>query len=281
MPAERIVVLGAGGRLGALLRGAWAGDPAVIWHARTAPAGLVWDMERTAPPPLSPGAAPVVLCLAGVTKGDSAAMARNGALGMAALRAAQEWGARGVLLASTVAVYGAGRGVSAETDPPAPLAAYGAEKSRMEAAVQQSAAGMPVVALRIANVVGADALIGGNLGRVGPVVLDPVPGQPDGPERSWIGPLGLARVLRGLCDLMAAGATLPPALNIAAPGVAGMAALLRAAGIDWHFGPENPAVLARAAVDTTRLEALLPGAAGPGGAQALIDDWRQARGQGA
>ncbi|HBU16309.1 MAG TPA: hypothetical protein DEF16_17110 [Gemmobacter sp.] len=64
-------------------------------------------------------------------------------------------------------------------------------------------------------------------------------------------------------------------LNIAAPGAVSMAALLDAAGIRWCYGPENPQVLPRAAMDTALLETLLPGAAGAGDAEQMIAEWRR------
>lgn len=276
MTAARIVVLGAGGRIGGLLARVWAGQPGVIWHARQAPADLVWDMLAAPPPPLNLREDGIVLCLAGVTRGDDAAMQRNRALAQVATAAAQGWGARAILHASTIAVYGnrpvpGGWGESATCQP---ISAYGAAKLAMEREMPAPQPGFQAVALRIANVLGADALIGGNAGRPGPVLLDPVAGQAGGPLRSCIGPGALGRVLRGLADLAAAGQALPRVINIAAPGVVAMGALLDAAGMAWRHGPENPAVLPRAEVDTTTLERLLPGCAGRADAAALVADWR-------
>ena len=285
-----ICVLGATGRLGRMLHRRWTGGrimtPApVIWQARQ-PAGegwLNWD-PLAAPWPgdvdLRGG---VVVNLAGVTGGDEAALAVNVDLGLAGCEAALSAGARHVFLCSSAAVYGRGRpdgGALSEDDAPAPANAYGAAKLRLEAAARDWAAqrGRPgVTLLRIGNVVGADALIGG--ARAGHAVrLDPVPGRTSGPERSYIGPDGLARVLAGLAALALEGAPLPLLLNLAAPGAVGMAALLDAARLPWHWGPENPAVLPRVELDTTRLEALLPGVAGDGSAEAMVAEWREQEG---
>ena len=130
--------------------------------------------------------------------------------------------------------------------------------------------------LRIGNVIGADALIGG--ADAAEVVLDPVPGQAGGPQRAAIGPVALARVLEGLAARALAGHALPDLLNIAAPGAVAMADLLQAAGLPWRYGPENPHVLARAAMDTSRLEALLPGLAGDGSAADMVAQWRSLAG---
>ena len=77
-----------------------------------------------------------------------------------------------------------------------------------------------------------------------------------------------------IAELAQAGAALPPVLNIAAPLPVGMAELLEAGGISWQWGPHNPAVLARLVLDTTLLEALCPGLAGPGSARALMQELR-------
>ena len=122
--------------------------------------------------------------------------------------------------------------------------------------------------LRIGNIAGADALLGGNApGRR--VVLDPVAGQ-NGPERSYIGPTMLAGVFSGLAGLAVDGAALPVVLNVAQPGRIAMGDLLDAAGRDWGFGPPNAAALPRLTLATNRLEALLPLPAAT--AQTLVAD---------
>lgn len=282
-----ICVLGATGRLGAILRRHWvlAPDQPVLWQARSgsvpdAAAGwLAWDMLSEPWP--SGVALPegVVLNLAGVTGGDANALAANVDLGLAGCEAARISGARHVFLCSSSAVYGRGSAKQhtlGENDVPQPANPYGEAKLRMEEAALEWAShpGRPgLTLLRIGNVLGADALIGGvRQGRI--VTLDPVPGQPEGPMRSYIGPRSLASVLWRLAELAQAGAALPPVLNIAAPLPVGMAELLEAGGISWQWGPHNPAVLARLVLDTTLLEALCPGLAGPGSARALMQELR-------
>lgn len=285
-----ICVLGATGRLGRMLHRRWGGagfalPGPVLWQARypAGPGWLRWDPLAEPWPGGVDLRGGVLFNLAGVTGGDAQALAANVDLGLAGCEAARAAGARHVFLCSSAAVYGRGKpdgGALSEDDLPAPANAYGEAKLRLEAAARDWAAqpGHPgVTLLRIGNVVGADALIGG--ARPGcPVRLDPVPGQAAGPERSYIGPDGLARVLAGLAGLAARGADLPFVLNLAAPGAVGMAALLDAARLPWHWGPENPAVLPRVALDTTRLEALLPGAAGDGSAGVMVAEWREQEG---
>lgn len=273
-----ICVLGANGRIGQILQRFWQDLP-VIWQGRR-PEGagwLGWSLLDDPPPP-APGPDLVLLNLAGVVQGDAATLAQNTALALAVCDLADRWGARHVFHCSSAAVYGAagldGR-LLQEDGPVQPLSPYGAAKLEMEAAVAARArAGRPgQTILRIGNIVGADALIAN--GRPGEDVrLDPVPDQPQGPLRSYIGPAGLARVLAGLADLAARGAPLPDVVNIAAPGLVGMADLLRAAEIQWHWGPENPAVLGRVGLATDRLERLLPGLAGTGSAEAMVQEWR-------
>jgi hypothetical protein len=68
----------------------------------------------------------------------------------------------------------------------------------------------------------------------------------------------LAGVLSGLFDLVLRGVALPRVLNLAEPGIMAMADLLQARGQAWTFGPPRPAAISRVALDTTRLQALVP-----------------------
>lgn len=278
-----ICVLGATGRLGAILRRQWDRAPAgaVRWQARPGAATEVdwvqWDMlAEPWPADLRlPGG--VILNLAGVTGGEASALEANVDLGLAGCEAAQRSGAAHVFLCSSSAVYGRGGATIkafSEDDPAHPASAYGAAKLRLEAAALDWASHPDrpgITLLRIGNVLGADALIGGaRSGRM--ISLDPVPGQPEGPMRSYIGPRGLARVLWRLAELAEAGTGLPQVLNIAAPAAVGMAELLEAGRIPWQWGPANPAVLARLVLDTARLEVICPGLAGPGTAITLMHE---------
>ncbi|MBD3764478.1 MAG: sugar nucleotide-binding protein, partial [Rhodobacterales bacterium] len=264
-------------RIGSLLRRAWQAEPpaglAVQWHARQAGPGadLVWDVLGPQPAPLlAPGA--VVLNLTGVTAGDAAALAANVALGRAVQAQAGLWGARAVLHLSSAAVYaGHPRHLADETDEPAPPGPYGQAKLAMEHAVR-ALGGPPATMIRLGNVAGADALLGR---AVPPVALDPVPGLPRGPLRSYIGPQSLGRALACLCRQATTGAALPLHLNLAqAPEVA-MADLLDAAGLAWHWAPPNPRVLPRAVMAVARLAALCP--LPPADPARMVAEWRQLR----
>lgn len=214
----------------------------------------------------------IILGLAGGRKAEGA----DTDLALATLTAARDQGARHVFLMSSAAVYGAGEGDLPETAAPAPLAPYGAQKLAMEQAAQDFArrADVGLTLLRLGNVAGFDALLGGaEPGRT--IVLDPVPGQPGGPVRTYIGALSLGRVLGALAELAEKGGALPKVLNIGAPRPVNMADLLDAAGLEWRYGPANPDVLARAVLDTACLQALLPELVISSDPADMVAEWRQ------
>lgn len=277
----RVLVLGAGGRLGRLLAAAW-GD------GRAAGLAPVWQSRRDLPGAarLDPLAEPdgltrlaagtdALLVLAGTLPGRGGPLALNTELALAALAAAPP-GAQ-VFLASSAAVYGPGGARDFhEADPPAPAAPYGAAKAAMEAAAaqwcRQAGPRAPrLTALRIGNVAGADALLG--QGGAGPVTLDRF-ADGTGSVRSYIGPATLAAVLAGLARRAAAGRALPAVLNIAAPGAVAMADLARAAGRDllWRAAPEG--AIARVVLDTGRLAGLVAPEPGSGDPARMVAEWR-------
>ena len=277
MPARAVplLVLGGTGRLGSALRNFWPfalkGGLRPIWQCRDArPLFLHWDILNEPAPPWAYG---VVLCLAG-GRGDPDP---NAALAIRTLQAAAAQGAQHVFLASSAAVYGPGSALS-EDAAPAPVADYGRAKAAMEAAAldwQARHGGPGLTLLRIGNVAGADALLGRT--RNGPVVLDPTP-DGIGPRRSYIGPVTLSAVLSRLATLAVEGAPLPPILNIATPLPMAMSALLQAAGLDWHFGPDNPDVIPEVSLNTARLQSLVrlpPTTSHP---RNLVAEWRQWQG---
>ena len=280
MTAEALplLILGGTGRIGRALRRQWPevlpGGLRPVWQARHAtPGWLGWDILAE---PCPDGAARgVVLCLAGVISGTAEELALNEALALAACGAAAEQGARHVFLASSAAVYGPAPGALREKDMPAPPGPYGEAKLVMERAAlgwrQQGGLGLTI--LRIGNIAGLDALLGG-LRPGQPVRLDPAAGQVGGPVRSYIGPVTLGRVLARLAGLAAEGAVLPPVLNVAATPAVSMAALLDAAGVDWGFGDENPAVIPRVELDTELLQGLVDLPSGAGQPVVMVAEWR-------
>lgn len=249
----RVLVLGAGGRVGRLLRGVAAAGlwPGVvpIWHLRQAAGAdtVAWDLLDEAPPP-DPRLGDIagVIALAGVTAGDAAALAANSALALAAARLARP--GVPVLVMSSAAVYGRAAGPLDEGRAPTPANAYGAAKAAMEAAL----AGRPgVTCIRLGNVGGADQLFAAMA--AGAVTLDLFP-DGHGPRRSFIGPVTLARAL---CALLAAG-PLPPVLNLAEQGTLPMDAILTAAGARWSGRPAPATALPDVALDVTAAAARVP-----------------------
>lgn len=250
-----VVVTGASGRVAGVLRRAWAIAPptglTVLWCGRGPGHDRCWDMLSDPAPKLPQGA--VILHLAGVTRGSATMLEANRLMIPPLMAAAQAMRAAAVLLASTAAVYAPGPQDSDEDRAPGPQTAYGWAKLAAEGAALALAGGRPVSALRIGNVLGADALFAP---RPSPILLDPAPGRPGGPVRSWIGPLTLASALARLLRLAPTGA-LPPVLNLAQEPPLPMEALLCASGRGWAHGPPNPGVVARHTLDTRRLAALL------------------------
>ncbi len=233
MQFPKVLVLGATGRIGAILRRCWPQD-GPRWQSRAPQGGSGWCVLDPLGDPAALARAArgcdAVLCLAGGVPGRGR-LADNAPLARAAVRAGAETGAR-VLLASSAAVYGAAGGVLREDAVPVPVSEYGAAKVAMErrGAALAAELGVPVTALRIGNVAGVDAILGG--WRLG-FRLDRF-GDGRTPRRSYVGPATLARVLG---DLLAVP-DLPGVLNIAVPGVVEMGALLAAADLGWT--PRTP-----------------------------------------
>lgn len=263
MAHERVLVLGAGGRIGALLRRHWRPGDA-LWQSQGALAeapALRMDPEGAARAARGCGA---VLCLAGVVPGRGD-LARNAELGCAAVRIGADLGAR-VFLCSSAAVYGRAQGGLAETRAPTPENAYGAAKVEMERAGAALGAelGVAVTSLRIGNVAGADAILGG--WREGFTLDRFADGRT--PRRSYIGPVTLARVLWELTQ----AADVPDVLNVAQPGTVEMGALLEAAGLPWTPRPAPESAIAEVALDVARLARLVE--MEPGRAEGMVAEWR-------
>ncbi len=269
-----------------MLRHHW-GQGGACWQGRRSGAGLcVFD-------PLGDPAALVraargcgaILCLAGVV-GERAArgadLADNAALAEAAVRAGAETGAR-VLLSSSAAVYGSRTGPDAgncaEADALTPVSPYGRAKAEMEARAADLGArlGVAVSALRIGNVAGSDAILGG--WQPGFMLDRFADGRT--PARSYIGPATLARVLWDLAtwpgtetDAGSESHDLPGVINLASPGAVEMGALLDAAGLGWTPRPAPGGAIARVCLTTDRLAGLVRLDPAEATAPAMVAQWR-------
>ncbi len=255
-----IVVLGAGGRVAAMLRRIWATDGTerriAAWTARRPGDADTLSWSPGAPATHVPRAHTVIAAW-GVTSGTEAELAANTRLAHAAMDLADEIGAVRVLHFSSAAVYDGGEHRWDEADTPRPRSAYGAAKLAMEEAVLERCSaertGCANCCLRLANVAGADQLFAAMTGdRV--VTLDRFP-DGAGPRRSYLAPTELAATLRALADLPPEA--LPSRLNVAGPGPVAMAEIVQAAGkpLVWRDAPET--ALPEMALATERLEALV------------------------
>lgn len=247
MARHRVAVTGAGGRIGRLLQRVW---PDV------APKGLEpvfldradWDiLQNPAPAPISVDA---VIDLAGVIRGDTS---QNPQIAAAVAAWAVACGAVPVFLSSAAVYPGGPRAMDEETDAN-PMSDYGRSKFLAEGVVR--AADKDALILRLGNLAGADALLGGAKSE-SEVILTPVPGEAGGPVRSYIGPRTFAFALLHMVEAKLAGRNLPQTINLAQPGTVTMRSLLEAKGQPWRFGEPTANVLARMELSTTRLLGVL------------------------
>ncbi len=257
MPFPDTLVLGATGRLGRLLQYSW-NQPAIaarlLWQGR-ALSGLGQADHRAVLAPLKDpekltqaAMGRQILCLAGGVPGRGD-LDDNWRLAAAALRATEPGGR--VILCSSAAVYGNQPGQLDEATVLCPANDYGRAKLEME---QRSAAlaadiGVQLCVLRIGNIAGLDAILGG--WRPG-FQLDQF-GDGATPARSYIGVRTLAQVLGVLLTLP----QLPGVVTLAQPGLIEMGALLDAAGLDWTARPAPGNAISRVLLDTRLLQDLV------------------------
>ena len=279
MSLPETLVLGATGRIGQVLQQSWQTSAGpVLWQARCKPAlipelapALNWTLfDPLQDPDTLRGAMQgraALLCLAGGIPGRGADLHQNTTLAEAAIRAAAGTGAR-VLLASSAAVYGDQTGILSEDLPLQPVNDYGRAKARMEArgAALARELGVELCVLRISNIAGLDAILGGWRPGFELDVFD------DGrsPRRSYIGVQDLARALAGVL----AAPRLPDTLNIAAPDVVEMGALLDAAGRRWTPRPAPGSAIAEVRLDTSALQQIAPVPAQQADPVQMVAQWR-------
>jgi len=244
----------------------WPDNADIIWQTRQP---LPPVARRPAPPQVwaqvDPLADPdqlaqmaqgrtVILCLAGVIPGripDGGGLDDNMRLAEVAVETAAAVGAR-VLLASSAAVYGSQSGQLTEASALQPANDYGRAKAQMEqaSAAQAARLGVDLCALRIGNIAGLDAILGG--WRPGFQLDRFADGR--SPRRSYIGVQTLATVLAQLC----AAPKLPAALNIATPESVEMGTLLDAAGLDWTAQPAPDHAIPEVRLNTHALTQITP-----------------------
>ena len=268
---DTVLVTGAGGRLGKLLRAAARRDGfgahRVLFQSRAPGTDITW----------SPGDAlsampdcGTVVALWGATGGTKDQLAVNAALVETSAAVARACGARRLIHISSAAVYGPGQALR-EDSPTCPAGAYGASKLEMERAVARlpDDGGFRNCCLRLANVVGADSLAPA-LRRDAPVELHRFP-DGAGPLRSYVAAGDLMHIIRGLAAL--APSALPGVLNVASPRPVGMEDLARAAGraINWHPAPAT--AVKEITLDARKLLNLLPDTRLLSAPQELIADW--------
>ena len=137
-----LLVLGATGRIGGILRHFWrqsGAGPNVMWQSRRERAEQQpgWcrldPLQDPAALAAAAGGRAAILCLAGVVPGRGGDFRDNSALAEAAIRAGAETSAR-VILSSTAAVYGGQGGALSEETALDPISDYGRSKAEMERA---------------------------------------------------------------------------------------------------------------------------------------------------
>lgn len=273
----RIVVLGATGRLGQMLRWGWRGrdDLSVLYHRRP----VTHPEPRSSVPyvqtPVDPAnpqfqtlcqSADVVVNLLGVVPRVGADLSQNTPLGLAPVLA----GAKAVLAASSAAVYSDVGGPCRETDICAPASAYGISKRDMEQALAAYGSDHHICALRIANVAGADQL----LGQLEPDITPNLHMFEDGttPKRSYITPQGFADVMG---QLVKQPSQWPPILNVTAKTSVYMGDLLSQAGRIWTHSPAPAQLPPCVALDSVRLAQHVNIDSMAGNSEEIIAQWTQ------
>lgn len=275
----QVLIVGGSGRLGTLLRRAWAlaDQGGLVWQHRGAGVGPCFDaLADPVAYARAAAGADAILNLAGRVGGGAASLSAHRDLALAALEAGRAAGVARVFLASSAAVYGRALVPARETDPVAPVSDYGRAKAEMEAAALAWVAAHPggpaVTCLRIGNVAGADQLLGAPEGEA-PQPLD-LFADGSGPARSYVGPLALAAILSKLFAAQRAGRALPDVLNIALDGAVRMEALLEAAGRAWRARTAPEHLLREVRLDVTRLGAVV-GPLARAEASAIVADLRR------
>ncbi len=275
----KVLVIGGTGRVGRMLRRYWDASPphciALSWQSRGGNGDIQWDAAQGADALATQGSFDRLLVLAGVTPAEGANLDQNAVIARAAIEAAARMGTAHVLLASSSAVYGTDSARPyAEDDTPNPASPYAKAKLESEHAVQGTAT-PPACALRIGNVLGADALMlnAVRASAAHPLTLDRF-SDGNGPLRSYIGPATLAQVLE---TLLHKGPALPDVLNVSAPAPVAMQTLLEVSGTAYVTHPAPPNAVQNITLDCTMLAKLHSFGPAASDAAAMLDEWRRVR----
>lgn len=277
MDIGKVVLLGASGRLGQILRTCWQNPSSLVSHSRHAQPGFVsFDVshEPSKAAAVMQGAG-AIICLSGVTPAQAAQTGNpfslNAELARNAIRAAHKAGAGRVFLISTAAVYGRASGIQDENTRCQPVSDYGRAKLEMETAAFTVSRELdhPVTILRIGNVAGADAILGG--WRKG-MLIDQLPNGTT-PRRSYVGPETLTRVMQELAQT----SDLPDILNIASPGAIEMGHLLNAANLKWSPRTAPDDVIETVELSTKQLERHIEFAPQNSTAVGMVAEWRRVK----
>ena len=271
-----LLVLGATGRLGRLIRAVWPQDTPALWQSRKPQDGyLACDIMKDAEglAHMMQGAS-AVICLAGVTSSRArkagASLRDNSLLAQATVQAAARSGVPRVILASSAAVYGRAPSPLHEGIVGTALSPYGQAKYEMEQAASAlgDAQSVDVCNLRIGNVAGADAILGE--WQPGFALDTYVDGNT--PRRSYIGPESLAKVIVALSRAKVTTRY----LNVASPDVTAMGDLLDAAGLNWTPRAATAQSIDCVMLDTAKLEGYLRLSGDTSSAPTLVAEWRRA-----
>ncbi len=259
-PHKRVVlVLGASGKIGRMLRAVWRETPAqdiefayVHRNRSRDHQGIVW---RPGEPLNHFPKVHALVALWGATPRSGYAFSDNTDLAKATLELAAALQVERVLHFSSSAIYPASSKPQSEANfGPAPNA-YGQSKLDMEHLIATWASEnenrFSNVVLRLANVAGADALFS-NIKPGGTVTLDRFP-DGLGPRRSYIGAVDLAKVIEALIDAK----SVQGAINVAAPCATDMAGLAKAAKCNISWKPAPSDAIASVTLDTGKLQSVL------------------------
>ena len=282
---KTLLVLGASGKVGRLLRSIWSAHPPtglrVLYQFRDAVPNDTGCLRFAPGEPVETlGPIDAVLALWGATAGSDAALAVNSDLALEAMRIARAGGADRVLHSSSIAVYAPSDRPLSENDLIAAPNAYGVAKSMMETVVR-SDADPRSCALRIGSVAGAESLAASVDTYLAAKNKTPLNlhrfSSGKGPVRSYIAPSDLAQIIETLA-LRPLG-EIPDSLNIGSARPVTMDALLTATDIPFDWKPAPDGAREYAVLNTDRLHELVALPATDSDPARIVRDWLTWRAQ--